>query len=102
VKNGIFGPAKAALEALTRSLAVELARDGIVVNCVRPGTVATDVLKVRPDFAVKLEEEEQNSPWGRVTTSADAADVVALLCLDEAGWICGQTIVVDGGWSVWR
>lgn len=100
--NGLFGPAKAALEALVRSLAVELAAEGIVVNCVRPGLVATDVLKVRPDFVAALAREEQESPWRRATSVTDCANVVALLCLEEAAWIGGQTVVVDGSWSVFR
>lgn len=101
-RTGVFGAAKAAIEALTRSLAVELAADQIVVNCVRPGNVATAVHDLRPDFVAALESEAAASPWGRVTTPEDVADTVALLCLDEARWICGQAIVVDGGWSLWR
>lgn len=98
-RNALFGAAKAAIESLTRSLAKELAEDGIVVNCVRPGTVDTDVLRVRPDFREHLEHELAHSPWKRVTTVEDVGDAVALLCLDEAGWISGQTIVLDGGWQ---
>ncbi len=101
-RNAVLGAAKAAVESLTRSLSVELAPDGIVVNCVRPGTVATAVVKVRPDFGQSVEEEIEISPWRRATTPEDVANVVALLCLEEASWICGQTIVLDGGWSAWR
>jgi NAD(P)-dependent dehydrogenase (short-subunit alcohol dehydrogenase family) len=98
---GPFGAMKAGVEALTRSLSKELAEEGVVVNCVRPGTVLTDVIKQRPDFIPAVEREQAQSPWHRVTTPAECANTVALLCLDEADWICGQTIIVDGGWSVW-
>ncbi len=98
---GLLAAAKAALETLTRYLSVELARDGIVVNCVRPGLVETDIVKTRPEYAAALVTIAERSPWGRATTSRDCGDVVAMLCLEEAGWICGQVIDVDGGTGVW-
>lgn len=96
-----FSAAKAAIESLTRSMAIEYARDQIVVNCLRPGIVKTDVFKVRPDFDQGAAQEEAG-PWGRTTSIEDCADAVALLCLDEAKFICGQTIVLDGGASLYR
>jgi NAD(P)-dependent dehydrogenase (short-subunit alcohol dehydrogenase family) len=103
--GGLFGAAKASLEALTEYLAYELAAHGIVANCVRPGLINTDVMKVRPDFEEELEYELSISPWengSRVTTVEDSADVVAMLCQDEADWIVGQTINVDGGNMMWH
>jgi len=102
-RAGLFAAAKAALEQLTVYLAGELARDGIVVNCIRPGIVETEVVELRQDFAAELDAERSRSPWGdRVTRPQDVGNVVALLCLDEADWICAETIDVDGGLDWWR
>jgi NAD(P)-dependent dehydrogenase (short-subunit alcohol dehydrogenase family) len=99
-RNAVFGAAKAAVESLTRSLADELACDGVVVNCLRPDMTAnTGVLEVRSDFRAVLERQARESPWHRTTTPEDVANATALLCLDEAAWICGQTLTVDGGWT---
>ncbi len=98
---GIIGVSKAAIEALIRYLAVELASRGIVVNAVSPGIVDTDALKYFPvDVSETLEKAAARTPARRVTTPEDVARVVAFLCSDDAAMIVGQTIVVDGGWSV--
>jgi NAD(P)-dependent dehydrogenase (short-subunit alcohol dehydrogenase family) len=102
-KAGLFAAAKGGLEALTNYLSYELAPYGIVANCVRPGLVQTDVFNVRPDFEFGVKHELAISPWsgGKMTTVDNSADVVALLCLEEASWIAGQTITVDGGYRLW-
>jgi NAD(P)-dependent dehydrogenase (short-subunit alcohol dehydrogenase family) len=102
-RAGLFAAAKAGLESLTDYLSYELAPYGIVANCVRPGLVQTGVFKVRPDFAHGVAKELAVSPWSgdRMTTPENSADVVALLCLEEASWIAGQTITVDGGYRLW-
>jgi len=102
-RAGLFGAAKAGLETLTAYLAYEYASYGIVVNCIRPGLVQTGVFKVRPDFEGGVHHELSISPWGgeRMTTPEDCGDVVALMCLEEASWIAGQTITIDGGFRWW-
>ncbi|MED7954390.1 MULTISPECIES: SDR family oxidoreductase [unclassified Streptomyces] len=102
-RAGLLGAAKAALENLTRFLSYELAPHGIVANCVRPGLVQTGVFNVRPDFNHGVRHELSVTPWteGQMTTPENSADVVAMLCLDEAAWIVGQTITVDGGYALW-
>jgi NAD(P)-dependent dehydrogenase (short-subunit alcohol dehydrogenase family) len=102
-KAGLFAAAKSALEMTTQYLSYELARYGIVTNCVRPGLVRTSVFKVRPDFEDRVQQELSVSPWkdGLMTTPENSADAVALLCLDEASWISGQIITVDGGYKWW-
>jgi NAD(P)-dependent dehydrogenase (short-subunit alcohol dehydrogenase family) len=102
-KAGLFAVAKAGMETLTKYLSYELAPHGIVVNCVRPGLVRTGVFRVRPEFSMGLKRELAITPWrgNRTTTAADAGDVVAILCLDEAAWISGQVITVDGGFHLW-
>jgi NAD(P)-dependent dehydrogenase (short-subunit alcohol dehydrogenase family) len=103
LRGGLFAAAKAGLETLTMYLSYELAPYGIVANCLRPGLVQTDVFKVRPEFEGGVEHEMSISPWGsdRMTTPEDCGDVVAMMCLDEAGWIAGQTITIDGGYKWW-
>jgi NAD(P)-dependent dehydrogenase (short-subunit alcohol dehydrogenase family) len=102
-RSGLFAAAKAGMEALTEYLSYELAPYGIVANCVRPGLVQTGVFRYRPDFNHGVHHELAVSPWRgrRTTTVENSADVVAMLCLDEAGWIAGQTITVDGGYRLW-
>jgi enoyl-[acyl-carrier protein] reductase III len=98
----VVGASKAALEALTRYLAVELASLGIVVNAVSPGVVATDALKhfdALRDGQV-LAQAVEATPAGRMVTPEDVAAVVAFLCSPEAAMIRGQTILVDGGYTL--
>jgi len=98
---GVIGVSKAAIEALVRYLAVELAPKGIVVNAVSPGIVETDALKYFPiDAKETLAAATARTPARRVTTPEDVARVVAFLCSDDAAMIVGQTVVVDGGWSI--
>jgi enoyl-[acyl-carrier protein] reductase III len=95
----IVGVSKAALEALTRYLAIELAPRGISVNAVAASAVETEALK----FYFKeglVKDNRQVTPAGRMVIPEDVANVVAFLCSNEASMIRGQTIIVDGGTSV--
>jgi enoyl-[acyl-carrier protein] reductase III len=94
------GASKAALEAVTRYLAVELAKDNIAVNAVSPGVVLTDALKHFD--AVSTQEEiiaraVRLTPAGRLVTPEEIAEVVAFLCSPAASMIRGQVIGIDGG-----
>jgi enoyl-[acyl-carrier protein] reductase III len=97
----VVGASKAALEAVTRYLAVELAPMRIVVNAVSAGIVRTDALKHFPNMREQMEEvfahALERTPAGQVLTSQDIAGVVAFLCSPEAFMIRGQTIMIDGG-----
>jgi enoyl-[acyl-carrier protein] reductase III len=95
-----IGAAKAALEAVTRYLAVELAQYRILVNAVCGGLIETPTLAHFPEHAQMMDDARTRCPLGRVGQPVDLANVVALLCSDDAGWICGQTIVADGGYSL--
>ncbi len=95
----IVGVSKAALEALTRYLAIELAPQGICVNAVAASAVETDALK----FYFKeglVKDSHQITPAGRMVLPEDIANVVAFLCSEEAFMIRGQTVIIDGGTSV--
>lgn len=96
------GASKAALEALTRYLAVELAPKKIIVNAVSPGLVQTDALKhfaLLADPGV-IDRAAENTPAGRIVTPEDVAGLVAFLCSPEAFMIRGQVIVIDGGYTL--
>jgi enoyl-[acyl-carrier protein] reductase III len=95
------GVSKAAVETLTRYLAVELAPQNIVVNAVSGGIIDTDALKHFPEGgAAMLEAGQRRTPAGRLVQPDDIAEVVAFLCSPAARMIRGQTIVVDGGYSL--
>ena len=95
----LVGTSKAALEALVRYLAVELAERGIRVNAVSAGVVDTGALEHFPNREAMLDMGARN-PVGRLVTPEDVAAAVAFLCSPEAEMIRGQTVVVDGGYSL--
>lgn len=95
-----MGAAKGGLEALTRQLAVELAARRIRVNTVCGGLVDTDALNYFVDKEKVIETARTITPMGRLGTPDDIAGVVELLTLPQAGWITGQVIVADGGYSL--
>lgn len=91
-----YAAAKAALISLTRSLARIYSRDGITTNAIAPGLVLTRMVK--PILKTKVGQKEiEKIPIGRVATTKEIADVVAFLCSEEASYITGQTINVNGG-----
>lgn len=95
----VVGVSKAALEALTRYLAIELAPRGIRVNAAAASAVETEALK----FYIKegmIQDTRKATPAGRMIVPEDVANVVAFLCSDDAYMVRGQTIVVDGGTSI--
>lgn len=94
------GASKAALESLVRHLAVELAADGIRVNAVSAGVVETDALSHFPHRDDILGNSELKTPAGRLTEPNDVADVVLFLVSPLAKMVIGQTVTVDGGYSV--
>lgn len=95
----LVGASKAALEALVRYLAVELAPRGIRVNAVSAGVVETGALDHFRNREAMLEMGRRN-PAGLLVTPDDVAACVTFLCSREADMIRGQTLVVDGGWSL--
>jgi enoyl-[acyl-carrier protein] reductase III len=95
----LVGASKAALEALVRYLAVELAPRGIRVNAVSAGVVETGALEHFPNKEAMLEMGARN-PVGRMVTPEDVAACVTFLCSPAAEMVRGQTLVVDGGWSL--
>jgi enoyl-[acyl-carrier protein] reductase III len=96
----LVGASKAALEAIVRYLAVELAPRGIRVNAVSGGVVDTEALDHFPNKEQMLAWARGRTPAGRMVGPGDLADAVVFLCSPEAEMIRGQTLVVDGGFSL--
>jgi enoyl-[acyl-carrier protein] reductase III len=96
----LVGTSKAALESLVRYLAVELAPSGIRVNGVSAGVVETDALKHFPNREEMIEHSTTRTPVGRLVEPEDVADAVEFLCSPAAKMVCGQTLIVDGGFSL--
>ena len=96
----LVGVSKAALEAVTRYLSVEFAPHGIRVNAVSGGLVETDALKSFGWGTQVIDDTIRRTPAGRMVEPEDLAQVVAFLCTPGAAMIRGQTIIVDGGFSL--
>ena len=95
-----YNMAKAALEALALTLSREERRHGIHVNVVAPGLVATDMGRRLVKAAMGVDDIgtlDAGSPFGHVCRPEDVAGVVRFLCSDEAGYLTGQVVTVDGG-----
>jgi enoyl-[acyl-carrier protein] reductase III len=96
----LVGVSKAALEAVVRYLAVELAPRGIRVNAVSAGVVETGALEFFPNREKMIAEGLQRTPAGRLVEPDDVADAVCFLCSDAAEMVRGHTLIVDGGFSL--
>ena len=87
---------KGAVEQMTRVMSKDLARKGIMVNCVSPGPTATDLfLKGKPEGLLKT--IAGLNPQGRLGKPEEVADVVAFLSSPACGWVSGQNLRVNGG-----
>jgi enoyl-[acyl-carrier protein] reductase III len=97
---GAIGPAKGALESITRGLAYELAPRNIVVNGILAGLADTRSARSIPQANEVLDHARSHTPRGRIIDPEDVARAAAFLASDEASMICGQFIVVDGGRNI--
>ena len=96
----LVGTSKAALESVVRYLAVELAPRGIRVNAVSAGVVETEALDYFPNREQMLKAAQAGTPAGRMVEPEDVASAVAFLSSPEAEMVRGQTLIVDGGYSL--
>lgn len=96
---GCMGAVKAAVESLTRSLAIELARDNIQVNCVSPGPVYGDLLDKWPESQRLVAQWESNTAYGRLCEARDVSHFVAYLLSEPVKLFTGSVLVMDGGIS---
>ncbi|HBR00881.1 MULTISPECIES: SDR family oxidoreductase [unclassified Roseofilum] len=94
----IYSASKHGIIGLTKSIALEHARDGIRINVVCPGAIETDMVnRIVPNPEDKAAMIEQLYPLGRMGLPEEIANAVVWLCSDEASFITGQSIVIDGG-----
>lgn len=95
-----IGVSKAAIENMVKYMAIELAPRRITVNCVSGGFIDTSALKSFPNYQQLVDEVTKRTPFKRIGKPEEVADVVTFLAGPKATWITGQTIIVDGGYSL--
>jgi NAD(P)-dependent dehydrogenase (short-subunit alcohol dehydrogenase family) len=99
--RGPYSAAKAALMSLTRVMAVEVADLGIRVNAIAPGSTRTAIIEQGlADGSIPLAAILAEIPLGRMATPEEIAAPVLFLASDDASYVTGQTLIVDGGWSI--
>lgn len=94
----VYSATKAAVQMMARSLAKEVGPSGVRINCVAPGAVDTDMMKCYSEDDKRALAEE--TPLGRIATCEDIAQAADFLLSDKASFITGQTLVVDGGFTL--
>ena len=94
-----YPPSKGGVIQLTRNMAVDLGRDGIRVNCLCPGFVETDLTKSLTDDPPTLEMLESRHPLGRLGRPEEVANAALYLASDEASYVTGAALTVDGGYT---
>jgi NAD(P)-dependent dehydrogenase (short-subunit alcohol dehydrogenase family) len=91
---------KAAVDHMTRVMAIEWARYGIRVNCVAPGYVRTDLIeRLAAEGKLTLKDLERRTPQRRLGSGADIAKAVRYVASEDAGFMTGEVLVIDGGWT---
>ncbi|KAF2173463.1 hypothetical protein M409DRAFT_48437 [Zasmidium cellare ATCC 36951] len=95
-----YVPSKFAIVGMTKQMAMDYAKERIHVNCVCPGTTKTPLVQRGLDDPVIRAHFEGLHPWGTIGEAQDVADAVLFLCGDEAAWVTGQALAVDGGFTL--
>jgi NAD(P)-dependent dehydrogenase (short-subunit alcohol dehydrogenase family) len=93
---------KAAVDQMTKVMAIEWARYGIRVNCIAPGYIRTELIdQLAIDGKVKLKDLEKRTPQRRLGTGNDIANAVRYVASEDAAFMTGETLVIDGGWTAY-
>ena len=91
---------KAAVDHMTRVMAIEWARYGIRVNCVAPGYIQTDMIdRLEEDGKLTVRDLEKRTPQRRLGKGADVAKAVRFVASEDASFMTGEVMVIDGGWT---
>jgi Tropinone reductase 1 len=96
-----YGMSKAAIDQLTRNLAVEWAEDNIRVNSIAPWYIDTPLVEALMNDKNYYSEVINRTPMKRIGRPTEVAALCAFLCMDESSYVTGQTIAVDGGFSIY-
>jgi glucose 1-dehydrogenase len=96
-----YSISKGGMENLTKTLALEYAKQGIRVNAIAPGATMTPINQAWVDDPEKKAMVESHIPMGRAGTAEEMAAAVAFLASDEAAYITGQTLFIDGGLTLY-
>jgi len=99
-REATYAASKAAVSMLTRNVALDHAKDYINVNAVCPGVVRTGQASTNFRNPAIITEMRKGTPWPRLGEPLDIAKVVVFLCSDDAQWVTGQNIAVDGGFTL--
>jgi NAD(P)-dependent dehydrogenase (short-subunit alcohol dehydrogenase family) len=97
-QRAAYSATKSALAGLTRTMAVELGHNNVLVNCVAPGYVETELTR-QNNSPSDLEKIADTIPMGRLGQPEEIAKLVAFLCGDDNTYITGQVLVADGGFT---
>ena len=97
----LYATSKAGLEMMTKTIALELAKDNIRANIVAPGAIETDMNSELRDNKVELVKVLRQIPMGRVANVDEVANVVDFLASDKASYVTGATFFVDGGMTLY-
>ena len=94
-----YNPSKGGIVQFTRNLSIDLAQRGIRVNCICPGYVETNLTKVLTDDPESLRKLEERHPMGRLGRPEEIANAALFLASDEASFVTGAPLIVDGGYT---
>jgi glucose 1-dehydrogenase len=96
-----YATSKAGIEMMTKTMALELARDGVRANVVAPGAVQTEMNKELKENKDKLQKVLKIIPIGRIGSADEIANVVEFIASDKASYVTGTTFLVDGGMTLY-